>query len=156
MVTLMKENVPLLNKADLDKKNILVVRSQNNPPYHPVFIAKQVIAFAEQSDGASIHGILHAFAETMADEPITTENPDIIERRIRQLQSQMSGKSLTHRELQVLNHVAEGTSNKEIARELYISQQTVKNYMSSIMRKLQAKNRAHAVILAIRQGWMLL
>jgi len=61
---------------------------------------------------------------------------------------------LTYRETQILNYIAEGNSNKQIAHILGISEQTIKNHVSSILRKLNANDRAHAVALAIRNGWI--
>ena len=62
---------------------------------------------------------------------------------------------LTRRETQILNYVAEGNSNKQIADILGISEQTIKSHVSAILRKLNANDRAHAVALAIRNGWIL-
>jgi DNA-binding NarL/FixJ family response regulator len=61
---------------------------------------------------------------------------------------------LTYRETQILTYIAEGNSNKQIAHILEISEQTIKNHVSSILRKLNANDRAHAVALAIRNGWI--
>ena len=61
---------------------------------------------------------------------------------------------LTHRETQILNYIANGNSNKQIAHILEISEQTIKNHVSSILRKLNANDRAHAAVLAIRHGWI--
>lgn len=61
---------------------------------------------------------------------------------------------LTRRETQILTYVAEGNSNKEIARILSISEQTIKNHVSAILRKLNANDRAHAVTLALKSGWI--
>ncbi len=61
---------------------------------------------------------------------------------------------LTHRETQILTYIAEGNSNKQIAHILEISEQTIKNHVSSILRKLNANDRAHAAVLAIRHGWI--
>ena len=61
---------------------------------------------------------------------------------------------LTNRETQILTYVAEGNSNKEIARILAISEQTIKNHVSAILRKLNVNDRAHAVALALRSGWI--
>ena len=61
---------------------------------------------------------------------------------------------LTRRETQILTYVAEGNSNKEIARILTISEQTIKNHVSAILRKLNANDRAHAVTLALQSGWI--
>lgn len=61
---------------------------------------------------------------------------------------------LSPRELQVLELVASQQTNKEIASLLDISNQTVKNHISSILRKLAVNDRAQAVICAVRQGWI--
>ncbi|MFC1911115.1 LuxR C-terminal-related transcriptional regulator [Chloroflexota bacterium] len=61
---------------------------------------------------------------------------------------------LTKRETQILTHVAEGNTNKEIASILSISEQTIKNHVSAILRKLNANDRAHAVTLALQSGWI--
>ena len=61
---------------------------------------------------------------------------------------------LTNRETQILRYVADGNSNKKIAQILSISEQTIKNHISSILRKLNANDRAHAVVLAIRRGFI--
>ena len=61
---------------------------------------------------------------------------------------------LSHREMEILRYVAEGNPNKRIAGALSISEQTIKNHITSIMRKLNANDRTHAVVLAIRNGWL--
>jgi DNA-binding NarL/FixJ family response regulator len=63
---------------------------------------------------------------------------------------------LTKRETQILNYVADGNTNKQIANILKISEQTIKNHVSAILRKLNANDRAHAVVLAIKSGWIVL
>ena len=61
---------------------------------------------------------------------------------------------LTARETQILTYVANGNTNKQIASALQISEQTIKNHVSAILRKLNANDRAHAVVVAIRHGWI--
>ncbi|MEM6284354.1 MAG: response regulator transcription factor [Chloroflexota bacterium] len=61
---------------------------------------------------------------------------------------------LSPREMQILTFVTHGKSNKEIAQGLNISQQTVKNHMTSILRKLNVEDRTQAAITAIRHGWV--
>lgn len=61
---------------------------------------------------------------------------------------------LTPREIEILEYVAQGNSNKEIAFQLKISDQTVKNHITSILRKLAVNDRTQAVIFALRHGWI--
>jgi DNA-binding NarL/FixJ family response regulator len=61
---------------------------------------------------------------------------------------------LTPREIEILDCVARGYSNKEIAQALNISDQTVKNHITSILRKLAVNDRTQAVIYALRHGWI--
>ncbi len=60
--------------------------------------------------------------------------------------------NLTAREIEVLELIAEGMLNKEIARTLYISEKTVKNHVSNIFRKLNVSDRTQAAIYAIKHN----
>jgi DNA-binding NarL/FixJ family response regulator len=59
---------------------------------------------------------------------------------------------LTPREEEVLNLLVEGLSNREIGTRLHLTEGTVKNYVSAIIAKLQANDRTHAVVTALRRG----
>jgi two-component system response regulator DegU len=59
---------------------------------------------------------------------------------------------ITHREEEVLQHIADGCSTPEVAAKLYISQKTVKNHLASIYQKLDARDRTQAVLQAVRMG----
>ena len=61
---------------------------------------------------------------------------------------------LSPREMEILQLIARGYSNKEIAHELGISRQTVKNHMTSILRKLSVNDRTQAALYALRRGWI--
>ncbi|GAJ07248.1 unnamed protein product, partial [marine sediment metagenome] len=61
---------------------------------------------------------------------------------------------LSPRQTEILNQIAKGQPNKRIARTLGISEQTVKNHVTSIMDKLDANDRTHAVVLAMLNGWL--
>ena len=61
---------------------------------------------------------------------------------------------LSPRETEILRLIAEGNSNKRIAYTLGIGEQTIKNHITSIMRKLNANDRTHAVVLAMRKSWL--
>lgn len=72
------------------------------------------------------------------DEPIASSNDRFSE--------------LTPREMEILCHLAEGQSNKVIARELGISNGTVKLHVRAILRKLQVRSRVEAAVLAVEEG----
>jgi DNA-binding NarL/FixJ family response regulator len=60
---------------------------------------------------------------------------------------------LSSREMEVLSFLTRGLSNKEIAKSLGISHQTVKNHVTSILRKLGVDDRTQAAVYALRRGW---
>jgi two-component system response regulator DegU len=90
------------------------------------------------------------------------ESPAVADRVLRQFQEISSmglalekvAAPLTAREIQILNHIANGSTNKQIANLLGISEQTIKNHVSAILRKLNANDRAHAVALAVHNQWV--
>ena len=88
-----------------------------------------------------------------------TNRPKIAEQVLQQFQelywrSEAEGviAPLTPRETEILNYIAKGYLNKQIAAELDISEQTIKNHVTSILRKLNANARTEAVVIAIKQG----
>jgi DNA-binding NarL/FixJ family response regulator len=83
--------------------------------------------------------VLHQFNELLA-----TEEPEV----------SYIFAPLTSREIAILDSIARGNSNKEIGVELVISDQTVKNHITNILRKLNANDRTQAVITGIRNGWI--
>ncbi len=84
--------------------------------------------------------VLRSFRELAAEEE-NTETKD--------LYSPLSG-----REVEILDYIAKGNSNKEIAKSLKISDQTVKNHITSILKKLSVNDRTAAVVHALRHGWI--
>jgi len=93
---------------------------------------------------------------------ILATTPEAAEQILRQFQDivlmrrppQTTDSHLTFRETQILNYIASGKTNKQIAQILLISEQTVKNHVSNILRKLNADDRAHAVARALNNGWI--
>jgi len=63
-------------------------------------------------------------------------------------------ESLTRREREVLQLMAEGKSNRAIGEFLFISEKTVKNHVSSILQKLNVQDRTQAVVISIKNGWV--
>ena len=99
-----------------------------------------------------------ARGEHPINESLTTR-PKVAEQVLQQFQ-ELSWRSeteafispLTPREMEILNYIAQGYFNKEIAVKLGISEQTIKNHVTSILRKLNANARTEAVVVAIKQG----
>jgi len=140
-----------------------------------------VVIFTSKTDDAQLFQALKAQAvayvskEIRAEELITiirrvsrgehpindslTNRPKVAEQVLHQFQ-ELSWRSeaegfispLTPRETEILNYIAKGYLNKQIAAELNISEQTIKNHVTSILRKLNANARTEAVVVAIRQG----
>lgn len=90
-----------------------------------------------------------------------TSRPKVAEQVLQQFQelswrSEAEAEALisptTPRETEILNYIAQGYLNKQIAVELGISEQTIKNHVTSILRKLNANARTEAVVVAIKQG----
>ena len=68
--------------------------------------------------------------------------------------SEFAFQPLSTREMEILACITRGQSNKEIAQQLGISRQTVKNHMTSILRKLAVNDRTQAAVYALRRGWI--
>jgi DNA-binding NarL/FixJ family response regulator len=80
----------------------------------------------------------------------------VVQRLTRKNRFQGEGmvESLTEREMEVLEAVAKGWSNKEVSEALHISPHTVQVHLSNVFGKLGVKTRTEAVLYAIRQGWV--
>ena len=61
-------------------------------------------------------------------------------------------ESLTQREAMVLDYLKQGYENHEIAEKIFVSTHTVKVHVSSIIRKMEARNRTHLVYIAMKRG----
>jgi DNA-binding NarL/FixJ family response regulator len=93
--------------------------------------------------------------------PMVLSHPALARRVLSEFRSltnpHASGKSalpLSTREVEVLDCVALGLSNKQIAETLYVTEQTVKNHMTSVLKKLDVSDRVQAVLYAVKNGWM--
>ena len=69
-----------------------------------------------------------------------------------QLAEHLGDEALTEREIEVLQHIARGNRNRDIAKQLFISEETVKVHIKHIMEKLRANDRTQAVAIAVRRG----
>jgi DNA-binding NarL/FixJ family response regulator len=78
--------------------------------------------------------------------------PHTTNRRVVDDDRQWGPWSLTQRELEVLQLLAEGATNSEISQRLYISPKTTKNHLAAIFQKLDVTNRTHALVRAVVMG----
>jgi DNA-binding NarL/FixJ family response regulator len=85
--------------------------------------------------------VLKSFRELTVEEEETNNTKDMY-------------SPLSSREVEILDYIARGNSNKEIAKSLKISDQTVKNHITSILKKLPVNDRTAAVVHALRHGWI--
>jgi two-component system, NarL family, response regulator DevR len=75
-------------------------------------------------------------------------------RRAPQVNPDSSPEPLSSQQLVILRLVAQGLSSREIATQLYLSENTVKGYVQEILHRLGVKNRTEAVMVAVKQGWL--
>ena len=78
--------------------------------------------------------------------------PEAAAKLMREVRAPESPEALTQRETEVLKLLARGKANKQIARDLFVEEKTVKTHVSSILRKLGARSRTQAALHAVRTG----
>lgn len=111
---------------------------------------------------AELVAVIRQVAE--GEDPLKDEvigRPDLIDRIMEGFREsfrrdESPPNPLTPRELDVVQLVAQGMRNRQIAEALDIGEQTVKNHLQSVMHKLGVSSRVRAVTLAIREGWLTL
>ncbi|HLI08865.1 MAG TPA: response regulator transcription factor [Ktedonobacteraceae bacterium] len=75
-------------------------------------------------------------------------------RKAPQSNGEVAPEQLSSQQLVILRLVAQGLSSREIATQLYLSENTVKGYVQEILHRLGVKNRTEAVMVAVKQGWL--
>ncbi|MEO3773865.1 response regulator transcription factor [Micromonospora sp. B9E7] len=88
-----------------------------------------------------------AAGQSLLDPAITTR---VLERIRNGVEQPRELKSLTDQERRILEYVAEGLTNREIAARMFLAEKTVKNYVSSVLAKLGLERRTQAAVLATR------
>ena len=101
---------------------------------------------------ATFEEVLHALDLACNGDVIIS--PQFAQALLEEVDAQQAVQSslLSEREMEVLQLLAEGCSTPEIATNLFISQKTVKNHLASIYEKIDARDRTHAVIRAVKMG----
>jgi len=156
-------SLAIARKIKQRSPNIGVVVITSNPSDAQLFQALKAQAVAYLNKEVTPDQLVDiikrvAQGEHPINESLTTR-PKVAEHVLHQFQ-ELSWRSeaealvspLTPRETEILNHIAQGYLNKQIALQLGISEQTIKNHVTSILRKLNANARTEAVVVAIKQG----
>ena len=97
----------------------------------------------------AVHGGQSLISPSMAGK-LLTEFATLARRNEDEPPQQVPAPKLTDREMEVLKLVAKGMNNRDIAKELFISENTVKNHVRNILEKLQIHSRMEAVMIALR------
>ncbi len=79
-------------------------------------------------------------------------DPEAAAKLMREMRAPEKSETFTEREAEVLRLLARGKANKQIARELYVEEKTVKAHVSAVLRKLSVSSRTQAALYAVRTG----
>ena len=158
-----ESGIELAKRIKQRSPNIGVIVLSSNLDDNQLFLALKAQAVAYLSKEVTAEQLVETVRRVARGEhPINeylTDRPKVAEHVLQQFQ-ELSARSeaeafmspLTPREIEILQYIAEGYLNKQIAAELGISEQTIKNHVTSILRKLNANARTEAVVVAIKQG----
>jgi two-component system response regulator DegU len=158
-----EDGIELARKIKQRSPNIGVIVLTSSPDDNQLFMALKAQAVAYLSKEVTAEQLVETVRRVSRGEhPINeslTSRPKVAEHVLQQFQ-ELSSRSeaeayispLTPREIEILEYIAQGYLNKQIAAELGISEQTIKNHVTSILRKLNANARTEAVVVAIKQG----
>jgi two-component system, NarL family, response regulator len=131
-------------KNDFPKAKIIVLTTYDGD--EDIFRALKVGAAGYLLKDAERSEILSAIRTVNSGQKYLNPNVAL------KLAERVQGNDLTNRELEILQGILDGQSNKEIGSELHISEGTVKNHINSILGKLNVADRTQAALTAIRRG----
>jgi two-component system response regulator DegU len=157
------DGLELARRIKQRSPNIAVIVLTSSPNDGELFQILKAQAVAYISKGITAEQLADTIRRVaIGEHPINdslTTRPKLAEQVLQQFQ-ELSWRSeaeafispLTPRETEILKYIAQGLLNKQIATQLGISEQTIKNHVTSILRKLNANARTEAVVVAIKQG----
>ncbi len=143
--------VASLLRAAPGRTAVLLAEEVDHLVYDRALACGAAGAVSSRSTSEQLSRVLSRVARS---QPIFWEPEAPPARANRLARSGMAPSGLTLREIEVLDCVAQGFSNRDIADALFVNEQTVKNHMTSIFRKLEVEDRVQALLLSIKRGWV--
>ncbi|WP_026830147.1 response regulator [Exiguobacterium antarcticum] len=175
-IVLMDINMPKVNGVEATKRlmevhpevRVIILSIHDDETYvmHALGAGAVGYLLKEMATDELVNAIRSVYREGGYVHPKVTPNLLQEYRRLMKMKQTMSSQPiekrvaeaplhvLTRRECEVLQLLADGFSNRAISDTLFISEKTVKNHVSSILRKMNVPDRTSAVVEAIRRGWV--
>ena len=162
-ISLASDGMELARAVKQHVPSVAVIVISPSPNDEGLFMAIKARAAGYVSRNIAAEDLITIIRRSAAGEYPLNDNflsqPKVAAQVLEQFQDFSWGKGvenfvspLTPRETEILNHMAKGYLNKQIAVNLDISEQTIKNHVTSILRKLDSNARTQAVITAVRRG----
>lgn len=162
-IILMDINMPVLNglqaikqlkEEDINYKIIVLTLHQDREYlFKTLQLGCEGYVLKDAESSVLIEAIRNVFSDQTYIQPnMTGELVKEFNRVTLYEQDKSIVNNLTNREVEVLKLIAEGMINKEIAKDLYISEKTVKNHISNIFKKLDVNDRTQAAIYAFKHN----
>ena len=168
MVTLLQPDIVLLDikMPGMDGLRLLRLLSQKSPHVKTIILTnydEEQLLLEAFRVGAYGYLLKNIGREALLEALRTVHrgrrmlSPEVMDRILRQFaelnqQQALEEFGLSAREIELLNLVADGNTNRQIATKMFWSERTVKRKLSDVLRKLDATDRAHAVAVAMRHG----
>lgn len=140
-----------IKKQNPDTRILVLTSFSEN---HQIFSAIKAGATGYLMKDSSSDALIQAIRDTYQNKPAL--QPEIARKLMQDIQNPTSqdqpDSSLTEREIEILQQLALGKTNKEIADDLVLSERTVRTHITNILAKLRLSNRTQAVLYALREG----
>ncbi|WP_091611911.1 response regulator [Micromonospora mirobrigensis] len=138
-----------IRAVDSSIKGLILTSYEDDEALFAAIMAGAAGYVLKQIRGTDLVDAVHRVAagQSLLDPAITTR---VLERIRSGVEQPRELKTLTEQERRILEYVAEGLTNREIAGKMFLAEKTVKNYVSSVLAKLGLERRTQAAVLATR------